>query len=815
MSDSTDLPVYETLGSFYLGRPAADDASESDPEPLLYDAKDLTTHGVIVGMTGSGKTGLGVTLLEEAALDGLPAIVVDPKGDLGNLLLTFPQLRGADFAPWVDPGEATRAGRSVEEHGEAVATLWRDGLAGWQQDGTRIERLRAAAELHLYTPGSTAGRPVSVLSSFAAPAPELLDDADLLQDRIGSTVAALLALLGIDADPVRSRETILLSTLLDDAWRRGESLDLAELVRRVQDPPLDQVGVLPLESFYSSKDRFELAMSLNNLLASPGFRAWITGAPLDLGRILYTDDGRPRIAIFSIAHLSDAERMFFVTLLLEETLSWMRGRSGTSSLRALLYMDEVFGYLPPVSNPPSKRPLLTLLKQARAYGLGLVLSTQNPVDLDYKALSNMGTWFLGRLQTERDKARLMDGLLAADGSVDRGALGEQLSGMPKRSFLLHNVHERGGPQLFKVRWAMSYLRGPLTREQIRRLTPREEPVAASPRAASPASAKPVAAPPARTDERPGAESRPVLPRGVEEVVVPAGRGASGDDATILYRPFVLGQGSVRFVDKSRGDEVRDDVLLLADGEDVDWSTARPLELSAGWQDAEPVAGARWADPPSDAVDAKSHRRWKKELSDLLYRTRRKELAKSPTFDLVAALGESERAFRIRLGEHAREERDRQVEALRAKAERRLERERDQVARAEQRLEKEREQATGQKVQAAIRVGTTVLGALFGGRRRSLATAARGVSRSFREAGDVRRAEETVERELDDVRRLEDELEHDIETLRQRLDAAVHEPFEAEVLTPRRVDVEVDRVALAWVPYRVVDGVAEPLLDAER
>ena len=466
--------VYEKLGAFYLGRPLDPDSGETLAAPLLYDSKDLVTHAMCVGMTGSGKTGLCISLLEEAAIDGIPALILDVKGDLGNLLLTFPELRGRDFRPWINEEDAARKGLTAEQYAHAQAELWKNGLGEWDQDGDRIARLRAAAEFAIYTPGSEAGLPISILSSFRAPADAAELDADLLQERVGTTVSSLLGLLGIDADPLRSREHILLANLLTNAWKEGRDLDMSSLIQGIQEPPFDRVGVLSLDSFYPAKDRFELAMAVNNLLAAPGFQSWMKGDSLEIDRLLYTPSGKPRVAIFTISHLDDAERMFFVSLLLNQVLGWMRSRSGTTSLRALVYMDEIFGYLPPVANPPSKRPLLTMLKQARAFGVGLVLATQNPVDLDYKALSNIGTWFLGRLQTERDKKRVLDGLEGAgEGALSRRELERALSDLGKRVFLLHNVHE-DGPVKFKVRWAMSYLRGPLTRNQIQELTAGQE-----------------------------------------------------------------------------------------------------------------------------------------------------------------------------------------------------------------------------------------------------------------------------------------------------------------------------------------------------
>ncbi|HYN99002.1 MAG TPA: DUF87 domain-containing protein, partial [Actinomycetota bacterium] len=404
---------FEKLGSFYLGRLYDLATKQAEPDLLLYDSKDLTTHAVCVGMTGSGKTGLCLGLIEEAAIDGIPAILIDPKGDLANLMLTFPDLSPADLEPWVNADQAASEGISVPELATRQAEMWRTGLAEWGQDGGRIRRLKDAAEVAIYTPGSKAGIPVSVLKSFTAPSAAVLADSEALADRISSTVTALLSLAGIEADPIRSREHILLSTILGSAWREGRSLELADLIQLIQNPPMTRIGVMEVESFFPAKDRFELALGLNSLLASPGFEVWMEGEPLDIGAMLRTAEGKPRLAILSIAHLNDTERMFFVSLVLSEMLAWTRSQAGTTSLRALLYMDEIAGYFPPVANPPSKAPLLTLLKQARAFGVGIVLATQNPVDLDYKGLSNAGTWLIGRLQTARDTDRVLEGLEGA------------------------------------------------------------------------------------------------------------------------------------------------------------------------------------------------------------------------------------------------------------------------------------------------------------------------------------------------------------------------------------------------------------------
>jgi ribosomal protein L12E/L44/L45/RPP1/RPP2 len=483
-----DAHDYEKLGQLYLGREYdVAKKSSADKSLLLYDSKDLVTHAVAVGMTGSGKTGLCIDLIEEAAIDGVPTIAIDPKGDLTNLLLTFPDLRPEDFRPWVNEEDAARNGVSPDEYAKQQADLWRKGLASWGQDGQRIRRLRDSADFAIYTPGSTAGIPISIVRSFAAPPESLREDVEAFRERITTVATSLLALVGIAADPIKSREHILISTLLSAAWSAGTDLDLETIVTQVQKPPMPRIGALDLETFYPAKDRGELALRINGLIASPGFAGWLQGEALDVAALLRTQAGKPRVSIFSIAHLGDAERMFFVTLLLNEIVGWVRTQSGTTSLRALLYMDEIFGFFPPVAEPPSKRPMLNLLKQARAFGLGVVLTTQNPVDLDYKGLANTGTWFLGRLQTERDKQRVLEGLegaaAAQNASFDRKQMGELLAGLTSRVFLLNNVHE-DAPVVFESRWAMSFLRGPLTREQIKVLMKDRRPQAAAAPAAT-------------------------------------------------------------------------------------------------------------------------------------------------------------------------------------------------------------------------------------------------------------------------------------------------------------------------------------------
>ncbi|HXK26259.1 MAG TPA: DUF87 domain-containing protein, partial [Myxococcota bacterium] len=581
---------YEKLGVFYLGREFDLASGRAGEAPLLYDSKDLTTHAVVVGMTGSGKTGLAINLLEEAAIDGIPVVAIDPKGDLPNLLLTFPELRPEDFRPWIDAAGAARAGHTPDEEAKALAQHWRDGLAASGQDGARIARFADAAERIVWTPGSRAGRPLSVLRSFAAPPQALREDDEALRERAQGAVSGLLALVGVEADPLRSREHILLTTLLCGAWREGRDMDLGALIQAIQKPGLERVGVLDLETFFAARDRAALATSLNNLLAAPGFAVWSEGPPLDAPTLLFAEGGKPRLSIVSIAHLSDAERMFVVTLLLEQLIAWMRAQPGASTLRALLYMDEVFGYFPPVASPPSKAPMLTLLKQARAYGLGVVLATQNPVDLDYKGLSNAGTWFLGRLQTERDKARVLEGLegasTAAGAAFDRSRMDATLAGLRSRVFLMNNVHE-DAPVVFETRQSLSFLAGPLTREQIRAL-PGEGGAAASDAAAKAAAPATATAP----SSAPAASQRPVVPAEVREGFLPATQAASGG---ITYHPALLGVARLHYVDAKNGVDQWTRTLVLApldeSSEGEPWESATLRSAAPPKLESAPLAGA--------------------------------------------------------------------------------------------------------------------------------------------------------------------------------------------------------------------------------
>ena len=805
---------YEKLGVFYLGKEFDPAANAIKDDLVLYDAKDLTTHAVCVGMTGSGKTGLCLSLLEEAAIDGVPAICIDPKGDLGNLMLAFPELRPADFQPWVDPSDATRKGLTVEELAAKTADTWRKGLAEWQQEPARIARLRDAVDINIYTPGAETGLPLSVLRSFAPPPAELLADSAALRDRVGAVVSGLLSLLGRDADPIQSRDHILLANILDTTWRSGQSLDMAGLINAVQKPPFDKVGAFDLDTFFPPKDRLGLAMAINNLLASPGFATWMKGEPLDAQRLLYTPEGKPRLSIISIGHLSDTERMFIVTLVLNEVISWMRNQSGTSSLRAILYMDEIFGYFPPTANPPSKIPMLTLLKQARAFGLGCVLATQNPVDLDYKGLANCGTWLIGRLQTERDKARVIEGLestLAGTGSMDRSTLDKLMSALTQRVFLMRNVHQ-DAPYLMKSRWALSFLRGPLTGPEITRVMAGKRGAAAP---ASTSTASPSAAPAATSAAAP-VTARPAIPGDVTEYFL---EGRSGQPAA-EYRPMVMGLAKLHFVDAKLGLDQWDTTAWLAplgdDGKSVDWAagSAHP-DLKARLSKS-PATGAAFADLPGAAMRAANYTAWGKSLTSHLYEQTRAEVFVCDAIKLASAPGEDEAQFRVRLAQSLREERDEAVEALRRKVAPKLATLQDRVARAEDKVQREQAQLSQQKMNTAVSVGAGILGALFGRKAVSVGTigrassAARSASRIGRESQDVARADESLEVVRQRLADLQAESESEIAALAASFEGEAVALREVSV-TPRKSDIAVGQVALVWAPFRK-DGDGFPVAD---
>ncbi|MEW5867888.1 MAG: DUF87 domain-containing protein [Chloroflexota bacterium] len=829
---------------FYLGRFYDADRGQVTNQPVLYEPDDLNTHAVVVGMTGSGKTGLCISLLEEAALQNIPALMIDPKGDITNALLHFPDLLPQDFQPWVNPDQARRAGQSLEQAASQAASMWRDGLAQWDIGPERLRSLQNAAHFAVYTPGSDAGIPVSILASLKVPAISWEGNRELLREKISGTVTALLGLVGLtDIDPVRSREHILLANIFENAWSQGRDLDLGELILQTQTPPFPKLGVFDVNTFFPEKDRFELAMMLNNILAAPTFQTWIEGQPLDIPALLYGPDGRPRHSVFYIAHLSEAERMFFVTLLFSAVESWMRAQSGSSALRALVYFDEIFGYLPPISNPASKAPMLRMLKQARAFGVGLILVTQNPVDMDYKALSNAGTWFIGKLQTDQDKQRLLDGLQGAmSGNLDRAAYDRLISGLGKRVFLLHNIHGGGG-QLFQTRWAMNYLAGPLTRAQVPALNQLVGAallpaalVAATPEPAAPQPADALA--PASVDKTPtkplqprpvqpseaqplaGSVTRPSIPAGVAEYFLPnnltltqafkaAGYAYPEQVSSqgLLYRPVLLAQVHVRFLNRKYNldyEDVRTTVIPSPDRRGViRWEEFLTASLDPRRLDTQADPRARFATLEAPFTEAKVLKSMESDFLDWAYRSSQVSVRAHEGLKIYAGPEVSQASFRQMCAEAARQGRDAELQKVASTFDRKIDTLGDKQVREERELSEDEIEYNQRRMEEMGTHAENIFG-LFGGRKSS-----RRLSSSLTKRRLTEQAKADVEESLDaiddfkkQIAALEKEKARALEEVNSRWGETANQVSEITV-TPYKKDVLLDLFGVAWFPYHLV------------
>jgi hypothetical protein len=802
--------MHETpAGHFYLGGTLEDgDAGTGDPVHL--EASDLTTHGVIVGMTGSGKTGLSIIMLEEALLQGIPTIIIDPKGDMGNLMLTFPDLAGDDFEPWVNGADAERSGVSLGKHAAATAETWRNGLDGWGIGPERITKLRSNADFTIFTPGSSAGVPLDIIGDLAAP-----QDAsdEILADEVEGLVSSLLGLVDIDADPLSSREHILLSNLVHRAWSNGQDLDLGTLLGQIQNPPMRKLGVLELDAFYPAKDRTALVMKLNGLLASPSFGAWTEGEPLDIDAML---GNGPRANIISIAHLSETERQFVVTLVLSKVVTWMRKQAGTPELRALIYMDEVFGYVPPTAQPPSKKPILTILKQARAFGVGLVLATQNPVDVDYKALSNAGTWMVGRLQTERDKDRLLDGMASAGGSMDKGALSEMISSLDKRQFLLHQTRA-DEPTLFGTRWAMSYLPGPLTRTQIGELM--EDTKARS--------AQTDDAPAPRDEERDSssvatAEAERHIADNESEMAPEVADGTAvhwidpaapwletvgGDPDGTRLTAGVAARVRLLF-DDTKGDlrhEVEwEAVITPIDGE-IDADDAIEVDFDErDLRDAPANDDAIYVLPDAKIKNKTLFSKAQTQLKDRLYRSETLELWQNPELKLYSRVDESREDFGFRCDAEAENRADADVAKLRDKLETKSDRIKAAIEKSEDRIRELEHDVSSRGREQILDIGMSVLGGVLGGRRSTrsiLGGARRATSKGRTKANAEERlqtAENRLEEKVDELEELETELTDALFEIQADWDdrAKLIEPLEVPL---EKTDIGIDEFSLIWIP----------------
>ncbi len=838
---------------FYLGRAYDPSKQTVSNTQTNYDPNDLTTHAVVTGMTGSGKTGLCIGLLEEAALAGIPAIIIDPKGDLTNLLLHFPDLAPQDFQPWIDEDLARRTKKTPEQVASDAANAWRKGLNDWGINSERVLALKNAAQFAIFTPGSNAGIPVSVLSSLAAPALSWQDNREVLRERISSTVTALLGLVGYeDIDPIRSREHILLSNIFEYHWSRNKDVELTELILQTQNPPFDKLGAFPLDSSFPAKDRMELAMVLNNILASPGFESWREGQSMDIASMLYTEGGQPRHSIFYLAHLSDAERMFFVTLLLSAVETWMRMQKGSTSLRALLYMDEIFGYLPPQRNPSSKGPLLRMLKSARAFGLGLLLATQNPVDVDYKALSNAGTWFIGKLQTEQDKNRLLDGLESASGGIPRAIFDKLISTLGKRVFVLHNIHARQ-PELFQTRWTMNFLAGPLTRTQIPALNKlanataalqtQPEPAPVSRAVSSPEETQPsFMATPAVGSQRSavgnqpssrstltanssplnaGSITKPSLPAGIREYFLPqnyslpeafqaAGESMPGEAMieSVMYRPSLVASANVRILDRKLGVDSEVTRAALVNTLDKRGSVRWEDHLFGGHAldkvDTSPVPSARFSTIDTPLNDVKLMTSLQKDFTDWVFRNSSVTARANQALKVFAGPDVSRAEFMTACSDAAANARDAEIAKRTAQLDRQLKTLEDKLKREERELREDEAELSNRKVEEA---GTHLenLTGLFGGRRKSSRLSSSLTKRRMTEQAksDVEESVDAIALYKKQIAELEKNREEVIAEINDRWGRVVSEASEVTV-NPKKTDVFINLFGVAWMPYYVVD-----------
>lgn len=838
-----------TDSNFYLGReydPLKQTVTEKE---ITYDPVDLTTHAVVTGMTGSGKTGLCIVLLEEAALQGIPAIIIDPKGDLTNLLLHFPNLAPQDFQPWIDADLARRSGKSLEQVSTDASTAWREGLQEWGIPPERILALKNAAQFAVFTPGSDAGIPVSVLSSLAAPEISWQENREVLREKITSTVTALLGLVGYtDIDPLRSREHILLANIFEAAWSQGKDVELAELILQTQTPPFEKLGAFPVETFFPAKDRMELAMVLNNILAAPAFETWREGQSLNIGSMLYTADHRPRHNIFYIAHLSDPERMFFVTLLLSAVETWMRTQSGSSSLRALLYMDEIYGYLPPQRNPPSKQPLLRMLKSARAFGLGLLLATQNPVDVDYKALSNAGTWFIGKLQTEQDKNRLLDGLESAAGGISRLVFDKLISSLGKRVFVLHNIHARQ-PELLQTRSTINFLAGPLTRNQIRDLNKlanvesvlsplgtshlSEQPMIAPVMEPTPAS-RPIASQPP-TARIQSSSTKPPIPAWIHEYFLPQNyslpEAFSAAQKTmaaevmidgVIYRPTLLASAEVHVLDRKHGVDSELTRAALVKTPDKRGSIRwEEHPLSAGVLesiDTSPVPSARFSSIDAPLNDVKLMTALQKDFTDWAFRNSSVKARVNQALKVFAGPDVSQAEFMTACAEAARDARDAEIAKKTASLDRQLKTLEDKLAREERELREDEAELSNRKIEEA---GTHLenLTGLFGGRRKASRLSSSLTKRRMTEQAkaDVEESVDAIEQFKQQIAEAEKRREETLAEINDRWGRVVNEITEVTI-APKKTDIFVKLFGVAWMPYYVVkagtDTIELPAFGAE-
>lgn len=774
-----NIEDYEQLGLFYLGK--IDGAPEETP--YLYKSKHLTTHATIVGMTGSGKTGLGMSIIEEAAIDGIPSIIIDPKGDMGNLLLTFPELRNEDFSNWSEDGlsESDKFAFGVKK-----STEWKNGLSAWHQNPERIKRLKESAEFSIYTPGSSAGRQVSLISGFEVPPAEVLNDSDLFASIVSSTVSGLLGILGIKSDPLTGQEHIFLSNIFSSNFLGGNNVTLETLISEIITPKFDKIGFMPVESFFPEQKRVALAMKINALSANPSFGAWIEGEPLDIQNILYSKDGKPKVSVFYIAHLNDDERMFFVSTILNKLLFWMRKQTGTSSLRAIFYMDEIFGFFPPNGEPPSKKPLLILLKQARAFGLGMVLATQNPVDIDYRGLSNIGTWMVGKLQTAQDVDRIIQGMTATEGG-DSGELRKQISSLKGRTFLAKNVHENAIAK-FQTRWVLSYLKGPLSLQEVSKLTDKSLNSVKSgggSKIANPASDSGIST------------VQPITKSGIKQVFSAKTSGDRPLEAYVMGIADISIANAVKNIDVNK--TVAHRIYIDTEFEEPDWDNSE--EFDGAFNEKKPV-NAKYYELPAKISNMKDLSVWDKSFANFVMKKHKMEIFKCPKLRLESNFGESIDSFKIRVLDQIRQLRDQAVDKVESNFIRKRETIMNKLATAQNRLQKEKADVTAKTTDSILSAGMTIFGALFGSKKLSTSTISRtaqtikNTGRLKKEKDEVNGVEAAISNLQKDLEILDQEMQNEISALKENYTIESY-PVEESFIPLKKSNIVNTEIVLFW------------------
>ena len=783
---------YEKLKLFYIGK---EETSDGTYAPLVYKNKDLLTHAAIIGMTGSGKTGLGISLLEEAAIDNIPSIIIDPKGDMTNLLLTFPQLQGSDFEPWIEEQDAINNGLSVQEHAANTAKTWEKGIQEDFQSKERIQKLKDSADFTIYTPGSTAGVQISILSSFKAPGREIIEDNDLLVSLINSTVSSILSLIEEKNDSI-SKESILISSIFMNYYTAGKDISLEQLISLIVSPPFEKVGVFDLETFFAQDDRLKLALKLNTIIASPSFKTWIEGEALDISKLLYDESGKAKVSIFSIAHLNDSQRMFFVSILLNQMVAWMRRQEGTTSLKALLYMDEIFGYFPPSQNPPSKQPMLTLLKQARSYGVGIILATQNPVDIDYKGLANIGTWFIGRLQTKQDKERVIDGLSSSnDPNFDKSQVMDLLSNLEKRTFILKNINEEG-VKVFKTRWALSYLKGPIPNNDIKKLMAHK-----ITNFSSVAHIENTEVPTQKTIAIPSTEQsiKPILTSTIAQKYL-----YKSQNNSYYLQGYLNLSCNVHFVNNLKGIDLQETIsykIYLDEAmKDINFDEKEEFEDDHFEEKERP--NSSYYNLPSLIQNERSLKLIEKDFVDYIYRNAKLTLYKNDVLKIVSKQDETLNDFKIRLHDRLNEKTDEEIEKLQLKFKKDNDSLEIKLSKLYEKLEKEEKKSSATTTDTIIAIGTSLLGAFFGSsvinktNLGKVATSARGATRILKSRDDVKYVENDIETLQKQSQELQYMLQDEIEKINKANLISNYE-IEEVFLKPRRTDIFNTKLELLW------------------